>query len=376
MRKVIEKERCTACFACYNACPKKCIIQENDNNAIYPVINEEMCIDCKKCVSVCPQKNKIKTNKPIKAYAAWSLNPEIRETSSSGGIATQLYENCLKNGWLVVGTKFDENFKLNYTLTDSLEDVKKFKGSKYVQSNVNDIYIEIKEKLDKNINVLFIGLPCHVAGLKGYLNKEYNNLVTIDLICHGVSPNSYLQEHIKHIEGVTNKRADEITFREENKKQLRVYSKDEKIYEEKSCFDPYYRGFLTGTYNRESCYNCSFANIYRVSDITLGDFWGLGTEIPFNHSTEKGVSLVLINSNKGEEVINKAKEQLFLEQRTIEEATKYNNQLSVPSTKSKQYDYFAKLKKKYNFEKTAKKVFNKDIIILKIKFAIKKIIRK
>lgn len=376
LKQITNIDKCTGCFACSNICPKKCIDIQEENNVLQAKINEEECIDCNSCIKICPAENEITRNEPLKLYAAWSLDENIRRTSSSGGIATQLYKTCLKNNWLVVGTKFDKDFNLNYEITDSIKDIENFKGSKYVQSKTNNIFPKIKAKLDEEKKILFIGLPCHIAGLKLYLKKEYINLITIDLICHGVSPNSYLKEHIKYIENKLKQKIENITFREDNKLCLKLYSKNKRVYENNSALDVYYRGYLTGLFYRPSCYNCKYANIKRVSDITLGDFWGLGDTIPFDKSTKDGVSLMLINTKKGEELIDLVKDNLFLEERTIEEGLEKNEQLSHPSKKNKNYDNFLKYIKKYDFEKATSKVLSKDINVIKVKTAIKKIIKR
>lgn len=377
MKEVVSEKDCTACYACQNKCPKHCIeVKKGKNDTLYAQIEEKECIDCKNCIKVCPIQNPVMLNEPIKVYAAWSKNDEIRRTSSSGGIAAQLYRSCIRKNWLVVGTKFDSEFNLNYVLTDSMEEVEQFKGSKYVQSQVNNIYSKVKENLENGRNILFIGLPCHIAGLKNYLNKDYDNLLTVDLVCHGVSPSGYLKEHIKYLETQLKQKIERITFREENEYALRAYTGNKKIYDKKGSLDFYYRGFLVGLFYRESCYNCKYANAKRVSDITLGDFWGLGSEVPFHESTKDGVSLMLINTTKGEAILESMKEEFFLCQRTIEEAIKQNKQLQSPSKRDKNYTRFKKYKQKYNFEQTAKKILAKDIGVLKAKLAIKRMIKR
>lgn len=348
--KICDENRCSGCCTCFNACPKNCItMKENEYGVIVPKIDEEKCIKCNICKNICPENNNSNFNTPIEVYASWSKDDEIRKRSSSGGIAYEMYKYIIANGGIAIGTAFDEQMNLKHMVGKSLEDLDMFRGSKYVQSYIGKIYKEVKEYLKLNKKVVFVGTPCQVNGLNKYLKKKYlDNLITVDLVCHGVPPIKYLKEYLKYI-NITN--VDKITFRGENNRHFTGYSKGNIIYKKHSKEDIYYKAFLEGILCRESCYNCNYARKERVSDITIGDFWGLGKEIPFNYSIENGVSLIMVNTQNGKKFINQISDYLFLEKRTLEEAIKENLQLQKPIKEGEKRLIFKQLYKKYGFNK-------------------------
>lgn len=362
MKEICSKEKCTGCCACMNKCPQNCIkMKEDEYGSLVPEIDESKCINCNLCLRTCPINNVINSNNPIKAYAAWSLNENERKTSASGGIATTFYKHIVSKGGYIAGTSFNEKMELKHSLVNNEEQIEKFKGSKYIQSYIGYIYRNIKEKLEQGEKVLFIGTPCQVAGVNMYLNREYKNLITIDLICHGVPSNKLLNEHVKNIENKQGKCINRITFRGEDRYLFTAYQDEKIVYQKSSREDLFLLGFLNGIFSRKSCYQCKYANLNRISDITIGDFLGLGKEKKFKYSTKNGVSLILTNTKKGEKFLEECKNELFLEERDIDEATKENEQLKNPTKETEKHTMFLRLYPKHGFEYSCKKCLKKEL---------------
>lgn len=358
--KICKKELCTGCSNCVNICFKNAITMCKDEYGFfYPIINFEKCVNCNACQNVCPNNNELKSNVSFKAYASWHLSEDIRKSSASGGVASAIYQKVISNNGVGYGVSFDDNLFLTYKRMISLRDIKKIRGSKYVFSNMKSIVKDIKNDLFNNKTVVFIGLPCQVAAVKSFLKHEYANLLLIDIICHGVPSNDFLIEHVNHL---TSKKADNIVFRNDNEFIFQIF-KDNKLIKKKSGEKDFYiTGFKDGLFYRESCYNCSYAKNERISDITIGDFWGLGVLEPFNHPYEGSISLILTNTKKGEYFIHECEDILFLEERKVQEALLGNLQLNHPTVKHNLYDVFMNNYQDKGFELSAKKTLKRKVV--------------
>lgn len=305
-------------------------------------------------------------------YAAWSLEKDERKTSASGGVASVFYRKVIENEGIAIGTRFNEQLELIFDVATTMEQASTFKGSKYVQAKLGNIYGKTKTFLEQNKNVIFIGTPCQISGLKSYLQRDYKNLITVDLVCFGTQDQKLLKEHVEKIEEDIKEKVYDIKFRGVYDNKFTLYDKDNNlIYLEDEWEDLYYKGYVKGVFQRENCYKCKYCNTNRVADITIGDFCGLGKKIPFKSSIKDGVSLILINTKRGEEFLESCKEKLFLEKRSIEEAIKGNIPLNRAPIKGKPYYKFKKAYPKYGFEKAAKKALEE-----KVNVKIKKIIVK
>ena len=378
MNKICDLEQCTACNACINNCPKGAITMEYDKYDFgYPKIDNNKCINCGICKKVCPNNETIKFNIPKTVYAAWVLNKENRNKSASGGIATCIQEYALKNNIITYGVAWENGHKLVFKRINSISELDNIRNSKYLYSNTRKIYSEIKEYLEKKQKVLFIGMPCQVAGLKSSLNKEYDNLTTIDIVCHGMPTEKYFEKHIEYIKQKKNiEDIKQILFRVNNDFDMRINSKSEKQYILKEITDPYLVGFHKGILYREACYKCNYTKKERVGDITLCDFWGLENDKELSKEIKNGISAVLINTEKGKELYKKINPKIYSVERTLEEVVKNNGQLRSPTVKPKERDTFFRLYNGNNFEQALKKSIRKRIFFGYTKYTIKKFIKK
>ena len=360
------------CFACFNICPQKSITMvENEYGEVYPQINKDTCIHCGLCEKICPQlKEKLKFNTPIKVFAMYNKNAKLRKESTSGGAATTFYEYYIRNKGICYGvSSFVHNNQIKFVRFTNENELKKVKGSKYTHCYVNDIYIKVKEDLLNNKKVLFIGTPCQVSGLKSFLINDFDNLTTIDIICHGVPSQRLLFDEIKRNK-INVQDNYKISFRDNNGYILKILDQDNNIIikEEEENVD-YYRHFLHGNIFRENCYSCKYAQRNRISDITIGDFWGLDKKSKIYDDESKGISVILINSSKGLELFEKIKDNCIFEERTIEEACKHNGQLNHPMPKSKEYLIYRKMYPKKGYKRTMSKMKS-------MKYRIKTVLKK
>ena len=345
MKEICNTSICTGCAACMNRCPKQCINMREDNKLghLYPQIDNDKCIDCGACVKVCPANHAIELRTPITAYAGWDKSEKEYISSTSGGAASAFARYIIRQGGVVYGCAILPGIQVSHVRIDSLSDIGKLKGSKYVQSTIGMIYKNVREDLRKGKKVLFIGTPCQVAGVRSFIVKDMvENLYTVDLICHGTPPLAYLRKHIlKKTKGTV---PDEIFFRKGDYLLLLLLGGKE-IYRsslfEQRYQDTYYNTFFDGFSYRESCHTCRYAQPQRVSDVTIGDFWGLRADLPLEHP--HGCSVLLPITDKGKELIEGIRQEFNLYERTVEEAVNGNDQLRHPKEKDLRISMFMNL---------------------------------
>lgn len=338
MEKVCEFDKCTACRACVHACPKQAIkMVENEYGALLPQIDNSKCVDCGLCKKVCQAHELDTMNEPQKCYAVWTKDDEDRKICSSGGVSTGFARKVIKDGGIVFGTAYVDKLKLAITEASTEDEILKFRGSKYVQCDTDNSYPNVKKYLEAGKEVLYVGTPCQIMGLRKYLRKEYANLLTVDIICHGVPPFKMLKEHISLIcpsQEVT--RAD---FRGKYDFRLTVYNRNEKICSIDRFEDCYFTSFLDGLNYRENCYTCNLAQKERASDITIGDFWGLNRSTMKQKYTGR-ISTVLINTSKGAEFFESIKNHFWYEERLPRESIDGNDNLRQPTIRHEKRDIF------------------------------------
>ena len=338
-----SKTECCGCGACLNACPRQAIsMQEDEAGFFYPQIDESRCICCGKCKNVCAFQNKVEINFPIAVYAAISRDAEIRENSASGGVFAQLARMVLKSGGGVVGAAMQKDFRVQHILIDCEKDLAGLQGSKYTESSIGLTFQETQKILETGRNVLYSGTPCQIAGLYGFLGKDYGNLITIDLVCHGVPNNRMFQDYLacfssKYGEAITD-------FRFRDKKlgwgingSAETFDKKVKIWASASSYLFY---FAKGWIYRPNCYHCKYTCCHRPADLTLGDYWGIEKQHPEylgkgKWEESRGISLVIANTYKGAEVLKLAESYLDLKGSTFEKVAAGNAQLCHPSSPGK-----------------------------------------
>lgn len=347
--KLCNDVDCTGCMACVNSCNKDAIsIKRNGEGFYRPIINLEKCVNCGLCEKSCPIINPIKNlYKPIQIFASWNKNSEIRRNSSSGGVFSAFAETILEEGGIVVGATYSDKLKVSHYVIERKSELYKLRLSKYVQSEIGLVFRKIKEVLRTNRKVLFCGTPCQAAGLRSYLRKDYDNIIICDFICHGV-PSPIMLE--KYLLWLTNKygKISYLNFRDKRKgwyDALRVITiKNGMTKIMRGKYDAYWVGFNNNNNLQESCYQCKFVGLQRTSDITIADYWGIGKKIPFGNinEIEKGVSSIIINTQKGRNLVDLSMEKLILFERTIEEVVKGNQTILKSCQRPFTRDYFYK----------------------------------
>lgn len=405
-----DKKECCGCTACVSACPKHCIVMcEDEEGFLYPIVDRSVCVGCGLCERVCPVINQAESRYPIKVYAAINPNEDIREKSSSGGIFTMLAEKTISDGGVVFGAKFDDGWNVVHGYTETVEGLDVFRGSKYVQSDMRESYASVAAFLKAGRKVLFSGTSCQIAGLHRFLRREYDGLLTVDVVCHGApSPlvwRKYLEEVRVRPEGVAGKNTvffslnstpviTGVEFR--NKSQgWKKYGfsvsghadnreacensvfpsgcKHPVIFQEPFPENLFMKGFLKNIYLRPSCYACPAKAGKSGSDITLGDYWGIEGFLP-EMDDDKGTSLVLLNTEKGINIFRDLKCKTV--ETTYERALTSNISIerSVECPGVRKY-FYRKFKSHNDVEVINKAVLKiKPSFIARVKFNVKRII--
>lgn len=334
MIRIEDKHKCCGCEACVQACPKQCIIfKEDEEGFSYPKVDDILCINCGLCEKVCPVINQANSRQPLQCLASKNTDEAVRTASSSGGIFTLLAENVIRQGGVVFGAKFNEQWDVVHDYTETIEGLVAFRTSKYVQSRIGNCYKQVRDFLKKGRQVLFSGTSCQIAALRLFLHHEYENLLTVDIICHGVpSPKvwrMYLEEIKRNVRKGENSVSSPLTHliseRDAHGESIQIKSisfRDKRLGWKKYSFaltlakasadgkqntvllshihkeDSYMKVFLRNINLRPSCYKCPAKAGKSGSDITLADFWGVEKHFP-DFDDDKGVGLVLLNTRHG-----------------------------------------------------------------------------
>ncbi len=354
--RLAQEDACCGCGACENVCPAGALVLKPDHAGfLHPSVDAAKCVQCGKCIDTCTYKKKSNYVSKEETYAAVSKNTDVKK-SSSGGVFSSLALNVLKDGGTVYGctmNRTNNGFDPHHIRISHPEDLYLLQGSKYVQSEIGLIYREVKKDLENNITVLFSGTPCQIDGLYGFLGKEYPNLFTIDNICHGVPNKNFFNRYIRHEESDKKAKIIDYVFRDKKdgwklfgRMDLQDDSGNRPVYfkpEESS----YYQLFLNRYTYRENCYTCPYAYKNRPGDITIGDFWNIDLIQPElflekEHviNCDNGVSVLVINSEKGYELMKCYGQDMKLYPSEYNRVAEYNRQMLKPSEKPNDYEEF------------------------------------
>ena len=334
----------------------------NKEGFLYPEMNNLFCNDCGLCRLVCPELKACDSSSSVtpNVYACGNKDEAIRLQSTSGGVFSARAQIVLDQHGVVFGAAFDETMKVKHTAVCDNMDLGKLRGSKYVQSDIGTTYKDAKKYLQQGKTVLFSGTPCQVVALKSFLGKDNNRLFTCDLLCKEVPSPGLFANYVDYVQSNYNNRLMSINFRAKTygwgmTSTLALFC-DGKQVRLRNLNNSFMYGFGHGITIRPSCYRCSYTKVHRYGDITLGDFWGIGNSIPFHHSTQKGISLILVNSQKGQRLINECSQQIRYELRLLEEAKNgQGTSLSHPLSEPKNREQFFIDYKRLKYKKLAKK---------------------
>lgn len=348
-----NKIDCCACGACVNICPKQAISMEKDEYGfLYPIIDKNRCVKCLMCKKVCSYQNKEECNTTKIAYVGMIKDEKIIEESASGGIFAAVGKAVLNKKGVVFGCSMEVHNDVlspEHIKIEKIGDLNKLQGSKYVQSFIGTIYKEVKEELNSGRLVLFSGTPCQVAALNSFLgDKEYSNLLTIDIICHGVPSADFFQSYLTDYSKKLGGKIIGFKFRDKVsgwglKGSVEYIDRKEKkkIRPIPVLLSSYYQLFLNAETYRENCYACKYAESYRPGDFTIGDYWGIDRVHPeylmknggdFNET--KGISCILVNTEQGKKLFKILNSEINFKESSFENVAKYNTQLNIPSKKS------------------------------------------
>lgn len=331
---------CTGCRACEQICVKNAITMQPDKEGfLVAVIDASKCVDCGLCSKICPQNVDIANTYPIKTLALRYKDDHEILNCASGGVFTAIASAVISEGGVVVGVAYDDYLCAKHIIIDNMSELWKLQSSKYVQADTSNVFSEIKIILNSGKLVLFSGTGCQVAGLKQYLRKDYNNLLTLDLICHGVTSPLMFKKYIEWESHRNKALISNFNFRSKDKGwgliYTYTYSHGDKVFKKigTSYDNVYYKHFLNGDAYRECCYSCKYCQPKRTGDITIGDFWGIEKAHPKFYSS-KGVSCAIINTLKGQNYFENHKHLFYYIDSTFEKVAERNTNLIRPTKRN------------------------------------------
>ena len=365
MVDICEKSLCTGCHACVNICGKKAISMQPDSlGFLYPHIDAALCVDCGLCARICPVNHPSKAVYPATVYAVQSADRADLMSSTSGGAASVFSQYVINQGGVVYGCSGSDITHICHKRIDTFSELNQLKGSKYVQSEIGLVFQQVRDDLKAGKKVLFTGTPCQVAGLKNFLRKDYETLITVDLVCHGVPSQQLLLDEIRRNKIISQDSS--ITFRKKGtfakdlKYGIYIENDNHLVYAKDYPKGYYIMGFMAGLFLRNSCYSCHWTTPNRCSDITLGDFWGLGNLKNEEMNKGRGISEVLLNTEKGTLFFEACKSLFHWEERFVQEAINGNGRFKRPSERHPLYYKFQQMYMTEGFTRCSRKCLRRD----------------
>lgn len=369
-------KECCGCGACVDTCPKACIkLKCSPYGYKIPEVNTDVCIGCNRCDKVCPVLNTPRrTGYEHKVYSAYNKNPNLRDAGSSGSVFYLFATSIINKGGVVYGAAFDDHLQLRHTKAYDDESLKPLLKSKYIQSNTCGVYNNVKQDLIDGRSVLFVGTPCQTNALFNYIPSKYKgNLYIIDFICHGVPGQELFDKSIKYYEKRNKCHVENFTFRVKGKKHSKYYNidytcKDGHKEKETGKFsdNPYYRGYMLYHCFRQSCYRCKHLGTDRISDLTIADFWGITKVNPKVTDIEKGYSMVIANSDKGQYLLEQIKDNIYIDEYSINDAI-INNSAYTKTTQDTIISRLFRFSFKYLPYNVTEKVFMSHLLSIGIR---------
>lgn len=324
---IVDKKDCVGCGACANICPKQCITMKEDSEGFaYPNIDKNICINCCLCERVCPIINLPKYRKVQKVYACYNKDEQVRMNSSSGGCFSLLANYVLQKKGYVAGAAFDANLLVHHILINTAEDLPLLRGSKYLQSRMGDIYNIVQGALETGKPVLFSGTPCQCAGLKNFLSHEYENLFSVDVVCHGVPSPKVYRKKLNDVAEQIGENVVSVKFRDKGtgwKRCQLIFAGEKTLVKEIKQESPYMQAFLRNMSVRPSCSVCHYNNEHSSADLTIADYWGVETKFQ-ELNDDKGVTVVLVNTTKGDRLFEKVRENANVWESNFSHASQHN----------------------------------------------------
>lgn len=375
MIKIDKKENCCGCTACYSICPKKAITMVEDSEGFkYPKVDKSKCIDCKLCEKVCPILNKSKAKSIKEAKVIRTKDKKILGQSTSGGFFTPISEYIIKNGGYVFGALFKEN-KIMHKSINKTEELEKFRGSKYVQSDLGNTFLEVKDLLDKDKYVLFSGTPCQINGLKSFLRRDYDKLYTVDVVCHGTPSPLLFRKYVEYIERKYKSKIKKINFRNKtygyHVGTMKIEFENGKTYYGSARTDYMLKPFFKEISSRPTCYECKFKTRDHISDFTIYDCWSANKINNQIKDDDKGYTNLIINTKRGKELLKLIEEQYEIYDADFNKAVSLDGDMleHVAHKNSKRNEFYDYLNEN-GIEKSISKympISKKDIILEKSK---------
>lgn len=384
-QEICNIKDCVGCGVCVAICPKQCIaMKENEEGFLYPIINTTMCVGCKLCKKKCPQ-NVIHNTEQSKFYMAWHKDKDILMKSSSGGVFSALAQWVLDCGGFVAGAAFNSKTRdVSHVLINHYDDLNKLRLSKYYQSKTTHIFSQIKEKIQEEKLVLFTGTACQIAALNSFLGEiDRKYLITLDVLCHGVSSKKVVKEYIKSKEKEYEKKVIDFKFRIKEGSEgweagsgtrMKLFFDDGTSVTQDKYTDTYFVGFNSNIFLRESCYRCKYCGEKRISDFTVADFWGVTCKRVNRQQLYDGVSVMLVNTNKARTILPDLYDVMNIEEIEPMEAIPYNKAFEKPNSRPDERGLFFELLDKKGFDKAVKNINGRYYRNIMIKKFLKKVL--